>query len=409
MYDRSGRGRTALKASFGKYTIPQMTGYLANFNPMALLTETRAWTDTNKDDIAQDSEIGAGAPTFGQVANVPKNDPNFKREYALQYSAGITHQVSAGLGVSFNWFHRTAHDQAVLVNRAVDPVKDWIPFNITNPFDGTPITAYTITAAARARAEDRYVTNVDPEKRRSSYTGFETAVTYRLPKGGRLMASWTVDRNVDTTCDMPVGASLIGLLQIIGNNITNTTYNDPNSLRNCDERGKIPMRHEGKIIAAVPLKWGLQASAILQSSPAYEKYVNWDVTAAARYPADCKGCAAGQLILPAGVTLPTGSIRVALSEPGTRYSDRLNQLDLGLKRTFKFKEKFTVQGQVDVFNIMNSNTVLVETQNLGVGAQTATAVPGSYSIAPFTLGGPGGRPVSVLQARLLRIGFQFHF
>ena len=409
VYDISGKGRTVVKASFGKYNIPQMTGYIANFNPMALFSETRSWTDTNKDDIAQDSEIGPGAPTFGQATSIPKNDPNFKREYALQYSAGLTHQVRSGVGVSFNWFHRTAHNQAVLVNRAVDSVKDWIPFNVTNPYDGTPITAYTISAAARARPVDNYVTNADPDKRKSSYTGFETAATFRLPNNGRLMANWTMDRNVETACDMPIGTSLIGLLQIYGNNIINTSYNDPNSLRYCDERGKIPFRHEGKIIASIPLKWGIQASAIMLSSPAFEKYVNWDITAAARYSADCKGCAAGQLIVPAGVTIPTGSIRVALSEPGTRYSDRLNQLDLGIKRTFKFKERYTLQGQVDFFNVMNSNTNLVETQNLGVGAQTATAVPGSYSIAPFTLGGPGGRPVSVLQARLMRIGFQFHF
>ncbi len=409
VYDISGKGRTAIKASFGQYNIPQMTGYLTNFNPMALLSENRTWSDLNKDGIAQDNEIGPGASNFGQVTAVPKMDPNFKREYALQYSAGFTHQVRAGLGVSFNWFHRTDHNQAVLINRAVDPVKDWIPFNVTNPLDGTSITAYTITPAARTRAADLYTTNADPNKRKSSYTGFETAVNYRLPHNGRLIANWTIDRNVETACDAPIGASLLGLLQIIGNNIINTSYNDPNSLRNCDERGLIPFRSEGKIIAAVPLKWGIEGSAVWQNSPAYEKYVNWDITAAARYSADCKGCAAGQLVLPTGVTLPTGSIRVALSAPGTRYSDRLNQLDLGLKRNFKFGEHIRVQGQVDVFNVNNSHTVLVETLNLGVSAQTATAVPGSYSIAPFAQGGPGGRPISIMQARLLRIGFQFHF
>ena len=111
----------------------------------------------------------------------------------------------------------------------------------------------------------------------------------------------------------------------------------------------------------------------------------------------------------AATALPTGSIRAALSTPGTRYADRLNQLDLGIKRTFRFREKFRVQAQADVFNVANSHTVLVETQNLGVGAASATAPTASYSIAPFVLGGPGGRPTSILQARLLRLAFQFHF
>ena len=75
------------------------------------------------------------------------------------------------------------------------------------------------------------------------------------------------------------------------------------------------------------------------------------------------------------------------------------------------RDKYRLQAQADVFNVANSHTVLVETQAMGVSKYTGVAgqATSAYSIAPYTLGGPGGRPTSVLQARLLRLAVQFHF
>jgi hypothetical protein len=435
VYDLFGDGKTAIKASFGTYNIPQVTGYLTRFNPLASTTETRTWTDvprdpvtglptgtllaTSNDGIAQDNEIGLspGGGSFGAVTTIPKMDPNFKREYATQFSAGFTRQIRPGVGLSFNWFHRTDHNQALLVNRAVDPVTDWTPFKITNPLDGTSITAYNLNAAARTRTPDFYMTNADSKKRQNIYTGYEIAVNGMLPHRGHIMTSLTIDRTTDVTCDMPIGASLIGLNLIDGNNwpTSGFNYNDPNSLRFCDERGLIPFRMEAKVIATMPLKWGFEVSSVFQSSPEWEKYLNWDITQAAIYSHDCVGCAADTAVVSnltaLGQTLTNASERIALSTPGTRYADRLNQWDLGLKKTFKFRDKYRLQAQADVFNVANSHTVLVETQNLGVSKYTGVAgqATSAYSIAPFVLNGPGGRPTSVLQARLLRLAVQFHF
>ncbi len=398
-YDLFGNGKTAVKASFGKYYIPQETGYLTNFNPMSLSTDTRSWTDTNKDNIAQDSEIGPSTnPAFGKVTSTPKLDPHFKREYDLQYSAGVQHQIKPGMAITFNWFRRTDYDPYWIVNRAVDPVNDWTPFQIINPLDGSQITAYNLNKNAFGRTPDLYQTNADQSKRRNTYTGYETSFTGRLPHGANLLASWTIDRTTDITCDMPIGTNYYGAALIVGNNITNASLNDPNSLLHCDERGLIPFRSEAKIISNIPIRWGFEGSLVFQSSPEFDKYVNWDITKASVYPADCKGCTPGSVIN-ANLTNPTE--RIALSVPGSRYADRLNQLDLGIKRTFVIKEKYRVQAQLDVFNVNNAHTVLVEGQNLGVTAGS--------SIAPFVLGGPGGKPTSILQARLLRLAMQFHF
>ena len=77
--------------------------------------------------------------------------------------------------------------------------------------------------------------------------------------------------------------------------------------------------------------------------------------------------------------------------------DRLNQFDIGLRRTFVFRERFKLQPQVDMFNVTNAHTVLLETQALG------------NSVKPFAPGGLGGTPQALLQPRLLRVAVQFKF
>jgi carboxypeptidase family protein len=400
VYDFFGNGKTAVKAGFGKYNAPEATGYLARFDPMVLSTDTRVWQDkdlsgkslaTNGDGIAQDNEIGPSTnPNFGKLTNIPKLDPHFKREYNLQYSAGVTHQLKPGVSLTFNWFRRTDYNQTLLQNQAVDPVADWTPFNLINPLDGSTITAYNLNKNAFGRPTQFFQTNADQGLARNTYTGYEMGAVGRLPHGGHVFGGWTIERITDIRCDATIGTT------IDGSNVTNSSLNDPNSLRFCDESGKIPFRSDVKVAGNMPIWKGIEGSVAFQSAPEFEKYVNWDVTANTTYPADCAGCPAGQKLFATGfLTNPTE--RIQLSVPGSRYNDRLNELDLGIKRTFAFREKYHLQAQLDVFNVTNSNTVLIETQSLG------------NSIKPFVLGGFGGNPQGVLQPRLLRLALQFHF
>src|SRR5262249_44023574 len=158
---------------------------------MALSTDTRIWTDkdtsgkvlaTNGDGIAQDNELGPSTNVnFGKVANIPKLDPNFKRDRNNQFSAGVNHQLTNNITMGMNWYRRTVSNLAYLQNLAVDPVADWIPFQVTNPYSATPITAYTMTSAAvQARPAQLYQTNADSSKVSNTYTGYEFGSTIRM-------------------------------------------------------------------------------------------------------------------------------------------------------------------------------------------------------------------------------------
>lgn len=418
VYDLFGNGKTALRASFGKFNTPQDTGYLDNFNVMALSTDTRIWRDcpagqttcakggTNGDDIAQESELGPSQnPSFGKITSRTL-DPHFKREYNLQYKVSVQHAIRPGMSIGFDWFRTTNYNSLVTIDRAYNPVSDWTPFNIVNPLTGDQITAYNLNANAVGRAHDYYQTNGDQDLRHTSYTGFELYSNARLPHGAFVFGGWTMDRTVVTACDGLTNASAL----------VNST-NDPNQLRYCDQAGSlyqglgkntsIPFRHEFKLAGNFPLWWGFHVSAALQVDPEPLKAVTWAITNTTRYPFDCSvpGCTPGALVIPSGVTLRNASESIPLVSPGTRYLDRLAQLDLGLRRVFRIRERMTISPQIDVFNVNNAHTVLTETQALGTsGTNTFTSL-----VSTFRDGGPGGTPLTLLTPRILRASVQFKF
>jgi hypothetical protein len=69
-YDLFGNGRTAIKGNVGAYVQSQGTGFAATYNPVVISTDVRTWTDTNRDDIAQESELG---PTSNRTFGVRSN------------------------------------------------------------------------------------------------------------------------------------------------------------------------------------------------------------------------------------------------------------------------------------------------------------------------------------------------
>ena len=252
----SGNGKTAIEASYGKYMTPNATGCASQFNPVALAFENRAWTDvdrsgqnlaTNGDGIAQDNEIGpSGNPNFGKITN-RSLDPNFKREYNLQYSAGIQHELRPGTAVSFNWYRRLLYNTQFSDDYSINaiysgPDANWSPVTVINPLNGEQITAFQINQNKFGITPDIHLsTYTDSSKRSNIYNGFELSTSARLPRRITVLAGWTFDKTVDVSC--------------------NSTDN-PNTFRFCDQTGNallgepavsIPYLHEFKFNANVPV------------------------------------------------------------------------------------------------------------------------------------------------------------
>ena len=104
-YDLFGDGKTALKASVGRYMNQAATDFQELYNPMIETPVDVDWTDLNGDDIA-DGTLGCVYLTPGcelNLAQVPTTfgvrrnrnpDPDIKRAYQMVYNLGVTREPS---------------------------------------------------------------------------------------------------------------------------------------------------------------------------------------------------------------------------------------------------------------------------------------------------------------------------
>ena len=164
-YDLFGTGRTALKASFGRYMAGQTTSFPARYNPLQLQSDTRTWRDTNGDNIAQASEIGASNnAAFGLPVQTIRPDPDIKREYDLEYTAQVQHELIRGLSVNLGFFRRGTHNQRLTQNLGWTPA-DYTIVNVVSPLDGTIIPVYNLDPAKRANVNRLDVNSTDSDLR----------------------------------------------------------------------------------------------------------------------------------------------------------------------------------------------------------------------------------------------------
>jgi hypothetical protein len=386
-YDVFGDGRTALKASFSRYLDPLTGGFADRYSPGAA-NETRNWFDctinaagnacatgvslpTDRDDIAQAHEIGPGGATFG-IREDRDFDPGIQRERNTEITVGVQHQLFSRVSIIGQYYRRTFQDMEML-DRELISTADYTSFQAPLPADisrdpevaaivspGQMVTIYNLRPAKLPvyTSQQRDKTNPDIT---STYNGFDFAATARTPGGGTLFGSWTVERNISNFCandDNPNGV------------LTADRYTGANVSAGgafCDQGAfGMPFRHEFKTAGSVPIRWGIDLGAVLQSYAGSERVITW---------------------APAAGVFPGGRTRsetVAVNEPGSLYYPRYNQVDFNVKKTFRAGRK-TFSGQVDWFNLLNGNAIF--TRASGVGASL-------------------GQIQTILQGRLTRLAFQ---
>ncbi|HYL37903.1 MAG TPA: carboxypeptidase regulatory-like domain-containing protein [Bryobacteraceae bacterium] len=454
VYDVFGNHKTAVKAGFGKYNTPGTVGFLTNFNPMALVTQSVFWQGGGSvcepTCFAQGSYAAPGTPnsavplgflgvnpnpSFGVVPN-QSLDPNWHQEYNLQYSAGLQQQLAPGVTLNFNWYRRADYQQTLLNNYAV-PASVWTQVNVVNPIDGSPLPIFNLNPAYNGLTPALHQTNTPQSLVRNTYTGWETSVVARLSHGAFIVGGWTVDRELDRSCAESAGST--------GSRLGNP-INDPNTLRFCDMTGdknlkgpgginianlgavpSPPWQNEFKLQGSYDIRWGIIGAASLYSnryqgsfSPAGSTAVvgndgylarTWNVSSSTRYPADCSVCPqdAANPNLKALVD-PKTPIQETLQlvAPGKVLTPRLNQLDISFKKTFHFKEKYVMEPEVQIFNILNSNAAV--TQSTAVSSTVAPFLPASAcSGSSLKNCGVGGPVTTLTNPRILRIALLFRF
>jgi hypothetical protein len=367
VYDLAGDGKTAIKAHAGKYMRAFSTvGFAQVYNPLRQETDRRTWTDTNRDDIAQDSEIGPVVTPFNTTGALNRvADPDILRPYQWEYSLGLQRELRSGMSVSFNWVRRD-FSRLFWTDNLLTTFDDYTVIQIPNPvIAGEMIPIYNLSRAKLGQVSQ---IDMNSDKNKRWYNGYDVGFSARVG-GGNIYGGTSIGRQLTANCDV----------------------DDPNSLRFCDQRElDMPYLTQFKLSASYPLPLGVQISGNWQGYPGqasgtarqdatYDQTISRviDPSLNVNYIVD-------RTIVP---SLVQTSVTVPLIKPGTKYLDRWNQVDVRLAKKFGVG-RLRMQGQLDIFNILNASSILSVTETYGSSLD---------------------RPTSILQGRLFAIGAQLNF
>jgi hypothetical protein len=317
IYDVTGDGRTAAKASYGRYYYVLSTGGggVNNVNPNSNYFTTYGWNDINNDMKFQPGEqTGAGVLTSGTTTTI---DPNFSRPYTDEFSTGVDRELMANFKLSAVFTYRREKNlqasanpdnpYATTLTTAVDPGPDG--------FTGTADDS-TYGFFQRLSAANRTLITNDPTVLQT-YKGLEITVTKRFTNRWQMLAGYTRGKNrlsnvsVDTSPNFLINAN---------GNITATNYADkPNQF---------------KLTGMYILPWHdviVSGNLRSQSGPPVTRQISR--------------------------ALAIGASQTINLEPlGNSRLDTMNTIDLRLGKLFKAGNR-TLEATVDFDNLMNADTV----------------------------------------------------
>ncbi|MGC4083243.1 MAG: carboxypeptidase regulatory-like domain-containing protein [Vicinamibacterales bacterium] len=200
IYDVFGNGKTAVKANISKYVAILGNSQADLYNPLAVLTDSRTWRDTNGDLFPQYSEVGPSTiSNFGTRA--PRlQDPNVEREKQVEWSASLQHQLTSRVALTAGYYHRTFYDLNQTVNTLVNVETDYTPVQIADPRgNGQSITIYNLNPAKLG------VTNfVDStsKKNRLYWDGIDLSAQGTVVTGGRVYGGVSFGGRSQDMCDI---------------------------------------------------------------------------------------------------------------------------------------------------------------------------------------------------------------
>jgi hypothetical protein len=398
-YDLFGNGKTAIKASLGRYIKPETTDIANRNNPAATIAvqTSRNWNDSlfgagdartgnyvPDCDLTSRFENGECGPmdnrAFGTSVITTRFSPDvtegwFVRPSNWQTSIAVQHELRPGIGVNVGYFRTWWHnggpgsgDFHVTDNLAVTPA-DFDTYCITAPSDarlpgggGYQVCGlYDVKPGLFGRVDNLIIDVNDVGGRTQIYNGIELSMNARFGRGGVVQGGIGMGRTLVDTCNTPdVPAQFC--------------------------RSTLPFKGETqiKVSGSYPLPWfGLLVSGALQNlsgRPISASHVVPNSQIAPVLGRNLSQCGSA-------TTTCTASVTVNLIEPNTMFEDRYTLLDMRLGKTFRLGN-VRVMPRLDVYNVFNSDAVNSMITRYGTSWL---------------------RPQEIFAARMLKLGAQVDF
>ena len=390
-WDLRGNGKTAIKASFGRYVNFETTQLTKLNNPAAGLVAntTRAWTDTNHNYIpdcnllnpAANGECGAFVNSaFGtSVINThfaPDVTTGWQhRPFNNQISAVLQQEVRPGLGMTVGYYRTWFGNKTVTDNTLVTP-SDYSPYCVTVPVDsrlpnggGNQICGiYDLNPNKVGRVDNLIVRDTELTE---TYQGVDVTGNWRFGKGGLIQGGVSFGKTTYDNCNVP---DIPGTGGAPATAVTPSLGSAPQSTF-CRYEWPWMGQTQVKLQYVQPIWNDFRIAVAYQNNPGLAQAATRSYTNAEIAPS-------------LGRNLSTATVAVVnIIPPNTLFEPRYNQLDVRLSRKFQFGH-VRVEPRADVYNLFNSVTALGSI--------------GGYGAAWL-------RPTDALGARLAKFGVQVDF
>jgi len=393
-YDLFGNGKTAVKASFGRYVAMTGNGQVSQYHPLntSVNAANRSWNDANKNfrpdcdlhNFAANGECGPISNT-----NFGKTDPNAvqfaddirygsgARPYTWDISTEVQHQISGNLSVTGGYYHNWDGGFDVTDNLKVGP-ENYSTYCITAPKDARLPGGggYQVCGLADINpGQFGQVTNLNTksnnygdQQRYNDFVSF--AVDTRFASGLRFAGGVDTGRTVEDNCytiDSP----------------GYTTATAPQSLTTvhgetfCHNVTPLAGQTQVKLNGSYPLPAGFIVSGTYQNVPG----TVWGATYAAT-TAEIKPSLGRDL------SGATRTANVPLIMPNETREPRRTQIDMRIAKSFNLGAQRRLNANFDIYNITNNAAIL--------GMNT-------------TFGSSWLVPQSILGGRLLQFSGNFTF
>jgi hypothetical protein len=372
-YDLFGEGKTALKATLGRYS--QRNVGVATNNPAVnqAATTTRNWNDStfgagdprtgnfvpdcDLRNSAVNGECAAwGDLSFGQIraGNTRYADDalqGLNREpYNWQGSVSLQHQLRTGMALNVGYFRTWYGGFLATDNQFVTPA-NYDPYCITVaadsrlPGSGQPLCGlYDVTPAKQGQIDNLVTQASHYGDQTEVFTGLDVGLSTRFGRGGQIQGGFSTGRTMTDNCFV---------------------VDSPQQAREgfCHVSRPWAAATQVKFSVVYSLPWDLQSGAVYQNIPGFPMAATYVATNAEIRPSLGRNLAAcpSQTAATCTSTVTLGDATTGGLIPLNSYfEDRIQQLDLRASRIFVLGRARRLRANFDVYNTFNASTILNE-------------------------------------------------
>jgi hypothetical protein len=350
-YDLLGTGRTAVKAYYGRFYNQFGSQIAESANPNAIVDVAVSWTDRNSNLALDPGELGVftGFPR----GLFPTVDADATRPFSEEFNVGVEQQLGRDMSLAVSYHRRHHRNGLGILDRArTQDAYTPVPRTYVDPISGQTetITIYSLRPEF-ITARDRYISNVDVLK--STYNGVQFDFQKRMSNRWQMLAGLSLQEHRGFEHS---------------STYTAIDLSNPNALIN---------RDDGSVFIDLPWTFTLSGSYILP----YDVMVSGKYTGRAGEPLN-------RLTVFAGLPPTQVSETIRLVQRGVDRVENVTEfVDVRFSKRFRMGTT-SIEPTMDIFNILNANHVLLQTEQIGSAWQ---------------------RPTRILSPRILRVGITAKF